>query len=69
MYVVSPSICKAAAAESFKTEAAETITLSPPPQKKSGKKYCAGQTERMKTEEPVYCVSSREAAHLKAQSL
>lgn len=78
MYIVSHIICKATAADSFKTGEAESITLSSPPQKKKKNKtkpknnwkdYFAEQTERMRTEEPVYYLSSREAAHFKAQSL
>lgn len=42
VYVVSHIICKATAADSFKTEVAETITLFPPPQKK-WKENFAGQ--------------------------
>lgn len=68
VYVVSHIICKTTAADSFKTEAAEIITLSPPSQKKR-KEYFPRQTERMKTEEPVYYLSLREATHFKAQSL
>lgn len=43
VYVVSHIICKTTAADSFETEAAEIITLSPPPQKKSGKNTWLGK--------------------------
>lgn len=76
MYVVSHIICKATAADSFRTGKAESITLSSPSQKKKKNKTkpknnwkdCFAE-QRMRTEEPVYYLSSREAAHFKAQSL
>lgn len=40
MYVVSHIICNATAADSFKTEAAETITLTSPPQKEVEIIFC-----------------------------
>lgn len=50
----------------------KNLLLSPPCHKQNKKQledYFAEQTERMKTEEPVYYLSSRKAAHFKAQSL
>lgn len=44
VYVVSHIICKATAADSFKTGEAESITLSSPPQKKTKTKK---QLERL----------------------
>lgn len=50
VYVVSHIICKATAADSFKTGEAESITLSSPPQKKNQNKKTTGKTILMNRE-------------------